>query len=100
MNEMTTIVILSTILWLLVDWLKPLWEQVKGAKYITMGIALVGAIAITVTFGLDLLLAIGVSNEYTVIGAVFAALSMTAGSGMLNEIIKAISGTKGTQNNG
>lgn len=100
MNEMTTIIILSTILWLIVDWLKPLWEKVNGAKYITMALALVGSVAITFTFKLDLLLAIGVSDQYTVIGAVFAALSMTAGSGMLNEIIKAISGTKGTQNNG
>lgn len=97
MNELTTILMLSTIMWLLVDWLKPLWENVSAAKYITMAVALAGSIAMTLTFGLDLLVAVGISQNATVIGSVFAALAMTAGSGLINEIVKAISGQKGTK---
>lgn len=94
MDEMTTIVLLSTIMWLLVDWLKPIWEKVSFAKYITMLVALAGSVAMTLTFGLDLLVAVGVSTSETVIGYIFAALAMTAGSGLINEIIKRVSGTK------
>ena len=94
MDELNTIITLSTIMWLLVDWLKPLWEKVSFAKYITMAVALVGSVAMTLTFGLDLLIAVGVAEKGTAIGGVFAALAMTAGSGLINEIVKAISGAK------
>lgn len=96
MNDMTSIILLSTIMWLLVDWLKPLWEKLSFGKYITMAVALLGSVAMTFTFGLDLLLAIGVSAEPTVIGSVFAAVAMTAGSGLINEIVKALGGNKGS----
>lgn len=94
MEGITTILMLSTIMWLLVDWLKPLWAKAKLGKYITMVVALVGSVALTFTFSLDLLVAVGLATENTIVGAVFAALAMTAGSGLINEVVKAISGNK------
>lgn len=94
MNEITTILLLSTIMWLLIDWLKPLWEKAKAAKYITMAVAFVGSVGMTLTFHLDLLVAVGIAQNTTVMGGVFAALAMTAGSGLINEIVKAIAGAK------
>ena len=95
MNDVGTILTLSTIMWLLIDWLKPLWASAKAAKYITMAVALVGSAAMVVSFGLDLLTAAKITTAPSIVGAVFAALAMTAGSGLINEIVKAISGTKG-----
>lgn len=97
MNDMTFIFVVSSILWLLIDWAKPIWEKAAQAKYISMAVALVGAIALTVTFGLDLLVALELTETVTIIGSVFAALAITAGSGIINEIIKAISGLKGAE---
>ena len=89
MNNTEFIFIVSTILWLIIDWAKPMWANLKHEKYISMGVALVGAAALTVTFNLDLLVAFQLTEVVTVVGGVFAALAITAGSGLINEIAKA-----------
>lgn len=89
------LLIVSSIMWLIIDWLKPMWASVPFAKYISMGVALVGAVALTLTFNLDLFVALELAAEPTIVGGVFAALTVTAGSGLINEIIKAVGGTKG-----
>ena len=89
------LLIVSTIMWLIIDWAKPLWTAVPFAKYINMGVALVGAVALTLTFNLDLFVALELAAEPTIIGGVFAALTVTAGSGLINEIIKGVGGAKG-----
>lgn len=90
MNTLQFILVVSTILWLLIDWLKPIWEKVSFSRYVSMMVALIGAIALVVTFKLDLLVALNVAEETTLIGEIFAALSITAGSGLINEILKAV----------
>lgn len=90
MNTIQSIVIVSTILWLLVDWLKPIWENVSISRYLTMAVALIGAIGLVLTFKFDLFVALDISEASTIIGEVFAVLSITAGSGLINEIIKAV----------
>lgn len=91
MNSIQFILVTSTILWLLVDWVKPMWENLTISRYLTMGIAAVGAVALVITFDLDLLVALNLTEQMSVVGKVFAAMAMTAGSGLINEIIKAIS---------
>lgn len=90
MKDIGFILIVSTILWLLVDWLKPIWEASGASRYISMAVAAVGAAALVLTFRLDLLVAIGLTEQASVVGQVFAGLSITAGSGLINEIIKAV----------
>lgn len=94
MNELSTILMMSTIMWLIIDWFKPAWESLSVARYISIGVALVLSIVVTVSFNLDLLVATGLSAEHTVVGNIYAVLSMTAGSGLINEIMKAISSVK------
>lgn len=89
------LLIVSSIMWLIIDWLKPMWEAVDFAKYISMGVALVGAVALTLTFNLDLFVALELAAEPTIVGGVFAALTVTAGSGLINEIIKGVGAPKG-----
>lgn len=45
MKDIGFILIVSTILWLLVDWLKPIWEASGASRYISMAVAAVEAAA-------------------------------------------------------
>lgn len=90
MNTLQFILVVSTILWLLIDWLKPIWEKVSFSRYVSMAIAFIGAVALVMTFKLDLFVALNIAEETTLIGEIFAALSITAGSGLINEILKAV----------
>ena len=52
MKDIGFILIVSTILWLLVDWLKPIWEASGASRYISMAVAAVGAAALVTAAGL------------------------------------------------
>ncbi len=87
-NSFEFILAVAGIMWLFIDWAKPLWTSSAYARYISIAVALAGAAAITATFGLDLLVAIGIAADVTIVGHVFAALAIAAGSALLNQIGK------------
>lgn len=94
MNNIGFIVIVTTILHALMDWIKTAWAGQKQAKCISMAVSTLGAAALVITFQLDLLVALGLTTDITHIGGVFAAVAIAAGSELIRELIQKVSGTK------
>lgn len=91
---MTAFVLISIsfVIWYIVDRFKPLWEELKGGKYITIGVAAVlGTIAV-ITFNLDVLVAAGLVPDVTVFGQICTVLLYMAGSSAIAEVIERIKG--------
>lgn len=90
MDSLTLILALSAIIWYCIDRVKVMWANVPYGKYITTAMAgLLGAAAV---FGyhLDLIQALGVVNEVTIIGQVVTVLGLMGGSSAISEIIARI----------
>lgn len=90
MPNLTIIVLLSAIIWYCIDRFKPIWSNKSWGKYITTAAA--GALGAAVVFGynLDLIYAIGIVNEITIIGKLITVLAFMCGSSAISEIIARI----------
>ena len=85
-----TIMALATILWVFIDWIKPAYAQIKYSRYITIGISVVCGMLQAFMFKLDLLTAIGVVENATIWGTIYAGLVISGGSALVNKILDAI----------
>lgn len=85
-----TILALATILWVFIDWIKPLYANFKYARYITIGISLICGMVQAFMFKLDLLTAIGVVEATTIWGTIYAGLVISGGSALVNKVLDAI----------
>lgn len=94
MEMLTLILVLSTILWYLIDRFKELWEGFTYSKYITIAVAAFGGFSFAFGFNLDLLYACNLVAETSIIGTVLTALCFMAGSSVVSEIIGKIKGSK------
>ena len=66
MDSITLVLALSSIVWLIVDRLKPMWTNLVYGKYITTIVAgLLGAAGVF-SFNLDLICALKVVSEVTI----------------------------------
>lgn len=90
MGTLGVISALSVVIWYLIDRFKPLWESVKGSKYITIGIACVLGIIAVCTFNLDILVATGIVPDVSLFGQICTVLLYMAGSSAIAEIIERI----------
>ena len=68
MDILATIFILSSIIWFLVDRLKPLWAGLSWGKFITTGVVGVLAAGGIFTMELDALMGLGITTEITIFG--------------------------------
>lgn len=90
MDSITLILALSSIVWLIVDRLKPMWTNLVYGKYITTIVAgLLGAAGVF-SFNLDLIYALKVVSEVTIGGQVLTVLALMSGSSVISEIINRI----------
>lgn len=90
MSSIALILALSAIVWYIVDRCKPLWSAKKWGKYVTSAAAgLLGA-AMTFGYGLDLIHAIGLAENITIIGQIITVLAFMCGSSAISEIIARI----------
>lgn len=94
MEMLTLIISLSVIMWYIIDRFKEMWEGTKYGKYITMAVSAVFAFAISFGFGVDIILALGLVQEGSVIGTVITALALMSGSSAVSEIIERVKGGK------
>jgi hypothetical protein len=94
MEMLTLIISLSIIMWYIIDRFKEMWEGTKYGKYITMAVSAVFAFAISFGFGVDIILALGLVQEGSVIGTVITALALMSGSSAVSEIIERVKGGK------
>lgn len=90
MSSITLILALSAIIWYVVDRFKPAWSNISWGKYVTTIVA--GALGAAAVFGynLDLICAIGISQENSLIGQILTVLSLMCGSSAISEIISRI----------
>ena len=93
-----TILALATILWVFIDWAKPLYAKFKYSRYVTIGISLVCGLVQAFMFKLDLLVAIGVTEITTIWGTVYAGLAICGGSALVYKIIEAVKNIGENQN--
>lgn len=94
MEMLTLIISLSIIMWYIIDRFKEMWEGTKYGKYITMAVSAVFAFAISFGFSVDIILALGLVQEGSVIGTVITALALMSGSSAVSEIIERVKGGK------
>ena len=94
MEMLALIISLSIIMWYIIDRFKEMWEGTKYGKYITMAVSAVFAFAISFGFGVDIILALGLVQEGSVIGTVITALALMSGSSAVSEIIERVKGGK------
>lgn len=92
MEMLTLIISLSIIMWYIIDRFKEMWEGTKYGKYITMAVSAVFAFAISFGFDVDIILALGLVQEGSVIGTVITALALMSGSSAVSEIIERVKG--------
>ena len=90
MDSLTLILALSAIIWYCIDRVKVMWANVSYGKYITTAMAgLLGAAAVF-GYNLDLICALGIVNEVTIIGQIVTVLGLMGGSSAISEIIARI----------
>ena len=85
-----TIFVLTTILWVFIDWIKPLYTNFKYSRYVTIAISLVCGLLQGFMFKLDLLTAIGVIDEPSLWGTIYAGLVISGGSALVNKVLDAV----------
>ena len=90
MSSIALILALSAIIWYVIDRFKPTWSDKSWGKYVTTAVAgLLGAAAVF-GYNLDLICAIGIVDEISIIGKLITVLAFMCGSSAISEIITRI----------
>lgn len=90
MNSITLIMALSAIIWYVIDRTKPMWSEKSWGKYLTTAIAGVLGAAVVFGYGLDIVCAMGMAAEVSIVGQIITVLSLMCGSSAISEIITRI----------
>lgn len=90
MSSIALILALSAIIWYVVDRFKPIWIDKPFGKYVTTAMA--GALGAAMVFGynLDLIYAMGIVNNISIVGKLITVLAFMCGSSAISEIIARI----------
>jgi hypothetical protein len=92
MELMALILMLSAVMWYVIDRVKPYWAEVSYGKYITMGVAAAFGFALSFGYGLDIVYALGLVPEVGVIGQILTGLILMSGASAVSEIIAKVKG--------
>ncbi len=92
MEMLQIIVLVSIIMWYIIDRFKPLWEGSKYGKYVTVAVSALFAFALSFGYGLDLMAALGAVPNTSILGTVLTALTLMGGSSAVAELIERIKG--------
>ena len=93
MNKLTLIFALSTIIWYIVDRVKPVWAKLKYSKYITIGLAAVLSCIVTIVYNLDIIYGFELVESPNIVGNILTALLMMSSSSAIAEVINKIKKT-------
>lgn len=89
MDSITLILAMCTVMWYVIDNLKEnLWGGLAYSNYITIAASAVGSFILSFGYNLDLIHALGLMAEVSVLGQVLTAFSMMGGSALVSEIIE------------
>jgi hypothetical protein len=92
MEMLSLILMLSAIMWYLIDRVKTSWANLSWGKYITMAVSAIGASLLVFSFELDILVAFGVVENVTVAGKVITAIGIMSGSSGISELVGMVKG--------
>lgn len=92
MKMLQIIVIVSIIMWYIIDRFKPLWADIKCGKYITIAVSALFAFALCFGYHLDLMVALGVVSKGSVLGTILTGLTLMGGSSAVAELITRVKG--------
>ena len=81
---MNGILMFSAILWVFIDRAKKLWAGLSWGNWLTTGVAVAVGCLLAFGYGLDLLLAVGLTESMSIGGQIFAGLAVAAGSSCIN----------------
>ena len=90
MSSLALILAFSAIIWYCVDRVKEAWASLKYGKYITTIVAGILGAAVVFGYNLDLVCALGIVTEITIVGKIVTVLSFMCGSSAISEIIDRI----------
>lgn len=95
LGELSVILIMSTIIWILIDRFKPTWSNLK-VKEVSIGgaittlVAAALAVGAVVTYNYDIIEAMGIASEVTVFGQILTVISFVGGSSVVAEVTNKI----------
>lgn len=93
MEMLQIIIVVSIIMWYIIDRFKPLWEGWMYGKYLTIALSAVFAFALAFGYKLDIMAALGVVADASVLGTVLTGLTLMGGSSAVSELIERVKGT-------
>ena len=90
MSSITLILALSAIIWYVIDRVKVVWADVPYGKYITTAMAGVLGAAVVFGYNLDLIHAMGIVDNFSIVGKIITVFAFMCGSSAISEIIARI----------
>ena len=90
MSSIALILALSAIIWYVVDRFKPIWIDKPFGNYITTAMAGILGAAMVFGYNLDLIYAMGIVNNISIVGKLITVLAFMCGSSAISEIIARI----------
>ena len=92
MDLLALILMLSSVMWYVIDRIKGNWSTLSYGKYITMACAALFGFALSFGYNLDIVYALGLVPEVGVIGQILTGLVLMGGSSAVSEIIAKVKG--------
>ena len=90
MSSIALILALSAIIWYVIDRVKVVWADVPYGKYITTAMAGVLGAAVVFGYNLDLIYALGIVDNFSIVGKIITVFAFMCGSSAISEIIARI----------
>lgn len=90
MEMLQIIIVVSIVMWYIIDRFKPLWESWSHGKYVTIAVSALFAFALSFGYGLDIMAALGVVTESSLLGTILTAMTLMGGSSAVSELISRI----------
>ena len=90
MTSIALILALSAVIWYVIDRFKPTWSSHSWGKYVTTAVAGVLGALVVFGYGLDLICAMGIAQEISIVGQALTVLALMCGSSAISEIIARI----------
>lgn len=91
MDTLVLIVALSTIIWYLINRAKEeLWSNLSFGKWITIAVAAILSFTVVFAFNLDLIFALNLTPEISLVGKILTGLVLMSGSSAVSEIMEAV----------
>lgn len=89
MDSLTFIFTMCSVMWYLIDNLKEnFWAGLPHSNYITIAVSAVTSLLFAFGYKLDLVYALDLVGQMTVLGKVITALTMMGGSALVSEVIE------------